>query len=428
VIADTTMRAEEQLVGLALSSHDTRTVDHLLATVPPEAFYRGAHRQVWDAIAAVRDAGDHVGLPTVVDELDRTGGLEAVGGMPWLLGLTADVATDATAEHDAALVMELWRRRQLQQAGHNLQMLSQDRSVDCDTITGKIVEELLATTGRTGDGIIRIDDVADAVMDRRERGIITRGVTTGWPDLDRLYRVVPGGLTILAGIPGHGKSTWLDALLVNLAERHGWRTILFSPESAPTEEHADNLVTARVGRRASLTEVSGALGWVHEHFSWVDHDTHSNVSQILTAVRTEHARRPLNSFVIDPWTEVDVNRRPGEREDEYIRREVTLIRQFARRHNLHAFLVVHPKTMEPNRDGTMPIPRPHDLHGGSVWRKQADALVVVWRDEAGVSQPPELTEVVVQKIRKQPGDGQLGRTTLRFDVAMNAYQQVMRAS
>lgn len=250
---------------------------------------------------------------------------------------------------------------------------------------------------------------------------MTRGVGTGWDDLDRLYRVVPGALTILAGLPGHGKTTWLDSLLVNLATRHQWRTCIFSPESAPTSDHANELVTRKAGRHATLSQVSHALGWIDQYFTWVDHDTHTNVSQILTAIRAEHARRPLNSFVIDPWTEVEVEREKGERKDQYIRREITRIRRFARRHDLHAFVVVHPKQMEPDRMGIYPVPRAHDLHGGSVWRKQADALVVVWRDEAGLSRNDDLTDIWIQKIRKQPQDGRLGHITLRFDIVTNTY-------
>lgn len=427
-LRDTWHRAEALLVGQVLAGHDDRRADALLATVPATAFDRGTHRRIWEAIASVRETGDHVDAVSVADELDRHGQLADIGGPGHLLDLAADVPSTATAERDVAVVLEHARRRHLHAAGQELAGRAHDRTVDVDTLTGDTVEQLLHAAGHPGDGILRVTDVFDDVLDRRERGIITRGVSTGWTDVDRLYRVVPGALTILAGIPGHGKSTWLDALLVQLAERHGWRTCLFTPEAAPIADHADNLVTARVGRRATLDEVSGALGWIHDHFAWVDHDTHDNASQILTAIRAEHARRPLNSFVIDPWTEVEVNRRPGEREDEYIRREVTRIRQFARRHDLHAFLVVHPKNIEPDRLGIYPIPRASDLHGGSVWRKQADALVVVWRDEAGISRSPEITDVVVQKIRRQPADGHLGRTELHFDVHTNRYRQMARTT
>lgn len=43
-------------------------------------------------------------------------------------------------------------------------------------------------------------------------------------------QVVPGELTIITGVPNSGKSEWIDALMVNLADRFGWRFGLCSME------------------------------------------------------------------------------------------------------------------------------------------------------------------------------------------------------
>jgi twinkle protein len=39
-------------------------------------------------------------------------------------------------------------------------------------------------------------------------------------------QVAPGECTLVTGVPNSGKSEWLDALAVNLAELHGWRFAL----------------------------------------------------------------------------------------------------------------------------------------------------------------------------------------------------------
>lgn len=41
---------------------------------------------------------------------------------------------------------------------------------------------------------------------------------------------MPGELTIITGVPNSGKSEWIDALMVNLADRFGWRFGLCSME------------------------------------------------------------------------------------------------------------------------------------------------------------------------------------------------------
>ncbi len=46
----------------------------------------------------------------------------------------------------------------------------------------------------------------------------------------KLLQVVPGELTIITGVPNSGKSEWIDALMVNLADKFGWRFGLCSME------------------------------------------------------------------------------------------------------------------------------------------------------------------------------------------------------
>lgn len=48
-----------------------------------------------------------------------------------------------------------------------------------------------------------------------------------------------------AGIPNHGKSEWLDALMVNLAENYGWSFAVASMEKKP-HEHARQLIEKRM--------------------------------------------------------------------------------------------------------------------------------------------------------------------------------------
>ena len=59
--------------------------------------------------------------------------------------------------------------------------------------------------------------------------------------------MTPGELTLVTGVPNSGKSEWLDALAVNLAERHGWRFALCSLEKRP-RDHARQLVEKRAGK------------------------------------------------------------------------------------------------------------------------------------------------------------------------------------
>jgi hypothetical protein len=58
-------------------------------------------------------------------------------------------------------------------------------------------------------------------------------------------QVCPGEVTIVTGVPNSGKSEWLDALAVNLAESEGWRFALCSMEKKP-RDHARQLLEKHV--------------------------------------------------------------------------------------------------------------------------------------------------------------------------------------
>ena len=60
--------------------------------------------------------------------------------------------------------------------------------------------------------------------------------------MDKHYTVAPGQWTLVTGIPGHGKSEWLDALIVNLAEAGDWHFAIYSPENFPQAQHAAKLI------------------------------------------------------------------------------------------------------------------------------------------------------------------------------------------
>ncbi|MYL84985.1 toprim domain-containing protein [Desulfovibrio aerotolerans] len=82
-----------------------------------------------------------------------------------------------------------------------------------------------------------------------------RGLSTGWQAVDEHYTVRTGEMTIITGIPGSGKSNWLDALAVNLFKLHGWSFCFCSPENWPVQRHAASVVE----------KIVGILDYIHDH-------------------------------------------------------------------------------------------------------------------------------------------------------------------
>ena len=102
-------------------------------------------------------------------------------------------------------------------------------------------------------------------------GGLPKGASTGWPGVDEFYTVGQGQWTVVTGSPGSGKSEFLDALMVNLAEQDKrWLFCVYSPENFPVASHLVKLVEKRVRKpfnpgptpRMTLDEYKAGAAWV----------------------------------------------------------------------------------------------------------------------------------------------------------------------
>lgn len=244
---------------------------------------------------------------------------------------------------------------------------------------------------------------------------LERGASTGWRSVDELYSVRPREWTLVTGIPSHGKSSWLDALMVNLYQKHDWRFAIFSAENMPLERHAVSLMSIFGGKpvdQMNDLEFSKALADV-DHFTFIcPHEEDYTIERVLelASMACSHDAM-IQGVVIDPWNELDHSRPPSMNETEYISRCLTRVRRFARAHEVHVFVVAHPTKLKKNLQDVYPVPTPYDVSGSAHFRNKADNCICVWRD---VEDPRNETTLYVQKIRFRE-IGKVGQCTLAYD-------------
>lgn len=274
--------------------------------------------------------------------------------------------------------------------------------------------------------IVGAYDVAGLIGDLEKHYAegLPRGVSTGWNDIDRFYTVRPGEWTLVTGIPGHGKSEFLDALTINLADRHGWRFGIFSPENQPFSLHLSKLAEKYAGKpfnpgpseRMTRTEFDMAATWLDRHYTFILPEL-PNIDVILNVAKSLVLRKGIRGLVIDPWNEIEHGRIQGQTETEYISIALSRIRQFARSHGVHVWLVAHPAKLFKEANGKYPVPTPYDVSGSAHWRNKADNCIAVWRDHA---EDTKIVEIHVQKVRHKI-TGQIGKVALSYDKVTGRY-------
>lgn len=272
-------------------------------------------------------------------------------------------------------------------------------------------------------GIFYVNDIADSIDGLYQDGTI-RGRETGWEAVNQYYTVREGEWTVVTGIPGHGKSEWLDALLVNIAKTYDWRFALCSPENQPLQNHFAKIAEKAVGMpfhrgyngRMTPEDLTCAKEWINDKFAFILPEEPS-LDSVLALAKIEIFRRGIKGLVIDPWNELDHSRQGTLSETEYISQSLSKLRRFARTHQIHVWIVAHPTKLIKDKNNKYPIPTPYDISGSAHWRNKADNAITVWRDQSVETQD---VQIHVQKIRfKQVG--KIGKALLKYDRATGRY-------
>jgi twinkle protein len=241
------------------------------------------------------------------------------------------------------------------------------------------------------EGLFEVDDFADKLEDRYSYGPPPT-VSTGWRKLDRLYRIQEGLISIVTGVPGAGKSTWLNALMMNLMVEQNWRFAVCSPEWQPIEDHQRSLMQVLMGKhfyeprdsdrlpRMTREEMRWARAWLNERCSWILPEK-LTIPSILARVDLAVTRMGVKGVVIDPWSEIETStdKPNGVSTTDWIGICLRQLRQYGRKRRVHVWLVAHPTKLEKDADGEWPVPSIYDISGSAHFANMADSTVALWR-------------------------------------------------
>jgi twinkle protein len=244
---------------------------------------------------------------------------------------------------------------------------------------------------------------------------------TGWRDMDKHLKIKTGQLNIVTGVPGSGKSEWVDDLMMNTVKEYGLKWAVFSPENYPpqvyfrklSEKYCDKPFT-----EFNENDLNLSISHLSEHIKLViDNDEDEvTIDYLFERIRTLVFRYGIKGVVIDPWNEIIHN--IGAREDMYLNKVLRKIKRFIRKYDLTFWLVAHPKNPAKDKEGNYYKITAYDIAGGYAWFAKADNIFSVWRDKADVAKP---VEVDIQKI-KQKTDGTLGTCYFYYQFETGRYK------
>ena len=257
------------------------------------------------------------------------------------------------------------------------------------------------------EGIFTAEDVKDELLALFEKGL-QKGAILGMGELDDLLSVEVGRLMIVTGIPGDGKSEFLDEMAVRFSLKYDWRCAWFSPENFPVTLHHPKLIEKLIGKRfmkglMKPMEFESAIGYLSHNFFDILPEEGYRVDTILEKAEALVRRKGIRIFILDPYNCLEHQIPTGQSETQYISEFLEKLRSFARRRQVLVILAAHPTKMK--RDPLtkqFPVPTMYDISGSAAFFNKADFGIAIERDRT-----KGVTRVHVQKVKfrhlGQPG-------------------------
>lgn len=254
-------------------------------------------------------------------------------------------------------------------------------------------------------GVYTVRDFMEDMWEDYQHGE-TLGLSTGFDNLTGMWSVRKGEFTIVTGIPSSGKSAWVTHLMVNMAKNHGWVCAVFPAEALPLHRYANSIIELYIGKtmrpgvsnRMTDREYAAGAAFVAKHFKFIlPKEDDWTVDGVLTAARSAVLRYGVSMVCLDPLMEFfSPHTKDGINSADSVGRELTKMRNFARKNDTHMIVVAHPAKMFPDpKTGLIPRPNGYSLSGSSAFYNKSDGLLICHRAD----RTKNVMEVFVEKCR-----------------------------
>lgn len=268
------------------------------------------------------------------------------------------------------------------------------------------------------EGVFTVSDFEQSLDALYEHGL-QKGMTTGHDNFDQLCSFETKRLCIVTGVPGSGKSEFIDEIAERLNIRYGWRFAFFSPENAPLSYHASKLIEKFTGKKFDKQHLScGEYGQAKQHleknFFFISPESDFRVDAILDRAKFLVRRKGVKVVVIDPYNRLE-DESDGEKETKYISMLLDKLTFFAQRHDVLFILMAHPTKMQTDKNGNPEIPSLYSISGSAHFYNKADYGIVVHRNRAN-----ETVEIYVKKVRFRHL-GKCGVALFKYDMYNGRY-------
>ncbi|KUF39012.1 replicative DNA helicase [Myroides marinus] len=254
---------EEAVLGAMMI--DKKGIDEVIDILQPDAFYKDAHKHIFEAIDQLFVSNQPIDLLTVSTQLRKNGKLEQVGGDYYLVSLTQKITSSAHIEFHSRIILQKFIQRSLIRISNEIIEDAYDETSDVFDLLDKAEARLYEVTQ---GNIKKSSETAQSLVaqaKKRIEEISTKeglsGLATGFHKLDELTSGwQPSDLIIIAARPGMGKTAFVLSMARNIAIGTGAGVAVFSLEMSSVQ-----LITRLISSETGLSSEKLRTGKLETH-------------------------------------------------------------------------------------------------------------------------------------------------------------------
>ena len=395
---------------------DNEIIDKVTPYLPNHSvFYDSFHSNVWKGISEIRKNGDEViDFNTLMAEIPPNVTVSSGSIGYELTGLTSSYFSSANAVSNAKIIYEKWLLRRVIQSAEQVKQVAYVKNSKANDVLTKLHRELeLVIDMQIGENFDLNESIDSAIENMLEADST---IPFGIPQLDDLTGgMTKGEITVVAGRPGHFKTTTTINIVRNLL--HEGRKVLVLNREMSNVEMLKKLI---VMESESLSYESVRLGLLEsddlkqiEKVKSMMKDKYSNLIMFDNIFDLDGAMREVRKHkpdvVIDDYIGlISV----GGIEDSRLRID-TIMKQYkwaAKKNDACVVLVSQLNRECQNRHSKRPLLR--DLRDSGSIEQDAEMILFMFYEWRYFFEESDIGEYGIDMILGKNRYGKTGKVTL----------------
>lgn len=300
-----------------------------------------------------------------------------------------------------------------------------------DLISGCLEQSVTKANDYPLDGSMSPIDMVDEYMSLYHNGFDNPMQPKGevWSDFNKIFSPLRGQMTVVTGIPSHGKSNWVEDYVLNLINDNDLKASFYSPEHYPLQLHLGNLAEKVIGKpflqnhsvvnRMTPQEAESGLEWLNKRIQLCvpENGDLPDWDWIIELFKQQVYRYGSDIFIIDAFNKIKRQKSDSHSEISEILARLTM---FCQTHDVHLFLIAHPTKMR-KKEGSDSFEEPtlYDVKGSGDFYDQTHNGLCVYRDFEG-----GFTHVNTLKVKMKHQGISGAKATFRYTLANGRYKSM----